>query len=243
MPRRIALYIVAGTLAVHPAMAAEVVVVRSTAAELPTGKVLDGDAPLTLAADTRVTLVTEAGKSVTLEGPFSGPPAPGGGSGGKDKVSQALSGLIARGDVETRKLGTFRNVPIANAVDAPPAGAAVGGINLLEGGNQCVIIDNPPSLRVDGVASGTFLSIASGKKKPVVVPLDPAGTPWPQGLKIVDGASYDMELSQPVNGVQKVSVRLHLIPAGLPSDAHQAASLADKMCDRQAREVLSSLAQ
>lgn len=242
MKRGFSLFLLAGALMTQPIMAAEVVVVRSTAPDLPTGKVLDGDAPIQLAAGSRVTLITESGKSVTLEGPFTGPPAPGGGGGkDKDKVSQALSGLIARGDVETRKLGTFRSVPIGNAVDAPAPAAEE--INVLDGGNQCVIQGRQPRLSVKGAAQGTFLSIASGKKPAAVVPLDGAGADWPGNLKIVDGANYDLMLSEPVKGVQKTSVRLHLIPADLPSDAHRAARMADKMCDRQARALLSTLAQ
>ncbi|EME69460.1 hypothetical protein H261_13364 [Paramagnetospirillum caucaseum] len=243
MKRGFSLFLLAGALMTQPVMAAEVVVVRSSAPDLPTGKVLDGDAPIQLAAGSRVTLVTESGKSVTLEGPFTGPPAPGGGGKDKDKdrVSQALSGLIARGDVETRKLGTFRSVPIDNAVDTPAPAAEE--INVLEGGNQCVIQGRQPRLSVKGATQGIFLSIASGKKTAAVVPLDGAGADWPDNLKIVDGANYSMALSEPVKGVQKVGLRLHLIPADLPSDAHRAARMADKMCDRQARALLSTLAQ
>ena len=64
------------------AWAQDLVVVNSTAPSLKPGQMVKSDAPIDVPAGTSVTLVSESGKILTLNGPHSGPPGMGGGGGG-----------------------------------------------------------------------------------------------------------------------------------------------------------------
>ncbi len=64
------------------AEAVELVVIRSTAPGLEPGQVVDGNKKLKLPAGVKLTLISQDGKPLTLEGPFSGIPRTGKSGGG-----------------------------------------------------------------------------------------------------------------------------------------------------------------
>ena len=62
-------------------MAAQLVVVASTAPAIKPGQIVDGAKKLEIPAGASVTLVSQAGKSMKLAGPYSGVPDSGSGGG------------------------------------------------------------------------------------------------------------------------------------------------------------------
>lgn len=69
----------------------------------------------------------------------------------------------------------------------------------------------------------------------------PAGAqtlPWPSKTTLGEGDKYLARMKG-----RRVSSKLvlHLVPEGLPTDAHRAAWMADKGCLRQARRLLARL--
>ena len=86
--------------------AANLVVLEARGGGLTTGQSIPSDKPITLKEGERVTVIGPDGKSVTLRGPFSGPPMPGGGTAADPK--QALAALVATRDARTSSVGVIR---------------------------------------------------------------------------------------------------------------------------------------
>ncbi len=88
------------------ATAANLIVLEARGGGLSAGQSIPSDKPITLKEGERVTVIGPDGKSVTLRGPFSGPPMPGGGAAADPK--QALAALVATRDARTSSVGVIR---------------------------------------------------------------------------------------------------------------------------------------
>lgn len=88
------------------ASAANLIVLEARGGGLTTGQSIASDKPITLKEGERVTVIGPDGKSVTLRGPFNGPPMAGGGAAADPK--QALAALVATRDARTSSVGVIR---------------------------------------------------------------------------------------------------------------------------------------
>ncbi len=88
------------------ALAANLVVLEARGVPLKPGQNIPHDAPITLKEGERLTVIGPNGKSLTLRGPFSGPPMPGGAATTDPK--QALAALVATRDARTSSVGVIR---------------------------------------------------------------------------------------------------------------------------------------
>jgi hypothetical protein len=88
------------------AAAANLIVLEARGGGLNAGQSIPSDKPINLKEGERVTVIGPDGKSVTLRGPFSGPPMPGGGAAADPK--QALAALVATRDARTSSVGVIR---------------------------------------------------------------------------------------------------------------------------------------
>ncbi|MEY3974223.1 MAG: hypothetical protein RIS59_584 [Pseudomonadota bacterium] len=86
--------------------AANLIVLEARGGGLAAGQSIASDKPISLKEGERVTVIGPDGKSVTLRGPFSGPPMPGGGAAADPK--QALAALVATRDARTSSVGVIR---------------------------------------------------------------------------------------------------------------------------------------
>ncbi len=99
--------------------AAELLVVRSTAPEIKVGSIVDADQVLEIPERQAVTLVSDAGKAIRLEGPFAGEPgsprAPG---DGDPALLDRLRVLLEKSD--TTSMGATRSsVHATGPADTP----------------------------------------------------------------------------------------------------------------------------
>ncbi|MBU3694860.1 MAG: hypothetical protein FGM40_08550 [Rhodocyclaceae bacterium] len=88
------------------ACAVSLVVLEARGGGLSSGQAIPSDKPITLKEGERVTVIGPDGKSVTLRGPFNGPPMPGSGAAADPKL--ALAALVATRDARTSSVGVIR---------------------------------------------------------------------------------------------------------------------------------------
>lgn len=216
-----------------PAFASDVMVVASNAPSLQAGQTVDSAAALDLAAGQRVTLIAGGGKSLTRNGPYKGavwdgaPPA--------DKAFlQSLAKLASGQGKGGTTLGATRGaVPTATPTD--PWAVDVG-----RAGDQCVASGTPVLLWRGTAEKSATLSLSGMKeegKASVDWPAGAATVPWPQDVKLEDGAVYLARMDASPTAKRLV---LRIVPGNLASDAHRAIWMGDAGCTAQARLLLAA---
>lgn len=218
-----------------PALAAQFFVAASTAPGLARGAIIDGDEPLSLPEGARVTLIAPDGKTVTLDGPFHGPPGGGAGTGDRELFA-ALSDLVSSQNASIASLGGTRGGP-ENVPEDPFA------IVLGASGSHCVPAGQPLRLWRPDTKGSSLLTIRPGSgsvQAPVEAfwPEGAATMPWPEDLAAAAGATY---LIRHDDGASLTEVVLQRVPADLPSEAHRIAWMAEHGCTRQALRLLEEL--
>ena len=224
-------------LSALPASAAEFVVVAGGAPGLMPGQVVQSGATLEIPAGASVTLVSESGKTLTLKGPHSGPAGTGGGGGGNPGpgLIKALSGLLTVSGQETASLGTMRGV------QPPPPPPDPWVVDIGRSGDHCVPAKGTVRLWRAKKDKARILSLKNLGDKSKSVTDWPAGSSalaWPAEVTLGNGARYLLRLK---GSRARRKFNLHLVPAGLPTDAHRAAWMAKKGCETQAMRLLSRL--
>ncbi|MEE8394171.1 MAG: hypothetical protein V3R66_07490 [Rhodospirillales bacterium] len=215
------------------AFAGQLVIVDSSAPDLTPGQIVDSSKILTLAEGTHLTAISEDGTVVKLKGPFSGPPGGGKGSGGGG-LTASLSKLVGGGSASTSSLGVMR----AKKSRIPPG---PWDVNVARSGNHCVKAGEKPSLwraGKDKAATITIKALGGGGKASRKWSAGDDRAAWPEGIEVRDGGQYLARISGKASAAKLI---VHVVPAGLPSDAHRAAWMADKGCSSQARALLADL--
>ena len=223
------------------AFAGQLIVIDSTTPELAPGQILDGSKPLRLAAGARVTLVAEDGQVTTLKGPFSGVPGAGPGVPAGGSLIRSLSQLITGPSSDSSVLAVTRG-------RADPADA--WAVKLARSVNVCVRAGGTLVLRKKKSRSAKILTIKAlpdGAETSVAWPAGSDRIGWPKGLALKDKGRYlariaSMKRLAGMSGrTAETTLIVRLVPAGLPSDAHRAAWMAEIGCMGQARALLAGL--
>ena len=216
------------------AMAADVVVIGSNAPLIKPGQIVTADALLEIPVGARVTLVSESGKTVTVNGPHSGPLFIAGNSSEKQSLISALSSLLSISEKEKSSVGLIR-------ANIPPTPAAPWVIDIGRSGDHCVPAGSPVKLWRARNTKARTLSLKNLADKSSSDTDWLAATRtlnWPSKVTLEDGASYFVQLKGARTGRTLV---VHLVPAELPSDAHRAVWMAEKGCVDQAKQLLARL--
>lgn len=215
------------------AWAADLVVVASSAPDIKAGRIVDSAAAMEVPAGASVTLVSQSGKAITLKGPHSDPPG-GNAAGGGGSLVASLSKMLKGGE-ETAGVGAMRSAIGAKGPADPWA------IDVARSGRHCVAAEGPVKLWRSKERRADVLSLRNVSDKSKAKADWPAGAAtieWPSGIALNDGAYY---VARRKDVLTASRLEIHLVPAGLPSDAHKAAWMAEKGCVRQARLLLSNL--
>lgn len=239
--RRFLIYLGAIIAATSSVNAKDLVVLKSNTDSIRAGQVLDGNALLNLDAGTRVSLMTEDGQPLDLQGPYRGKPSPGKKAKGGGEVVAALSGLVTRGGLENKSLGTFRVPPGEPGVPAVRPGPGADDIDPVAGEPQCARSGRLPSLWIRQQPDGASAVLHAPTGNSAAIAVVEARAAWPAGITLTDGATYRLSLASPVDGAAEASFTVRLIAAGQGADSLAAAAMAALHCDRQARSLLSSV--
>jgi hypothetical protein len=123
---------------------------------------------------------------------------------------------------------------------AAPRTAAHSVVALDSSGLRCVSTDTPIRFsRRDPSAAGTLtLAQIDGPSVHGPWPSREREIAWPEELPVRASTRYTATLS---SGEQSSEVQLFTLPAGLPSQAHAIAWMAERGCERDARRALRRL--
>ena len=237
--------IAAGMLAVAMATSAaaeDLIVIESSVPQLAVGSVVANGATVTLPAGARAVLVSAAGRSVALSGPYSGVPGSGA-AAGDSRLLTALASLVQRKGEETSSVGAVRAGGNAWRFSSVANVADVLAIDLDTGGDTCLydlktaeVVRNP----ITGGTSAIILNVQTGATGAVKWDKGAGRTAWPKSLPLEPDQTYIVE-----HPGQTASTLLTVkaLPPGGPSDLHRAAQLAAAGCEDQARLLLALVAK
>ncbi len=221
------------TLLATAGLAEEAIVTAANNTDLKPGARIDGEAPIELAAGASLTLVTLSGRTISLEGPFSGPPAPAAAAGADPRLLDAVGRLI-QGEQRTASAGDFR---------AGPGGGEVPGdwswIDPARSGPHCLPKGEPAVLWRAETEEEAALDVRGPRgREEAWWEEGQATTEWPEDVPLADGASYALRLE---GSPSTRRMTLHLLPAGEADVPTRLDQLIEAGCDRQAWLLLGSL--
>jgi hypothetical protein len=227
MRNRMLAILLPALLAAPMADAATLVVVEARGIGLKPGATLDAAKPLVLKQGQHVTLISETGSTLKLDGPYDQPPTATGGS--SVTLTNSLGALVSQRQARSGEFGTTRGTVLAALPDP-------WLVDATHGGNGCLLENRTPVFwRPD---AGQVSSL-------MVAPVDrswKAEAKWPAGANRLSittdvpmrgGETYVVSF----NGAES-AISMTLVPASLTNDAMRAAWMADKGCEAQA-EALS----
>ena len=207
----------------------KLVVVEARGINLKPGATLDSERPLVLKQGQHVTLISETGSTLKLDGPYNRPPSATG-TAGVD-FTNTLGALVTQRQARSGEFGTTRGTVLAALPDP-------WLVDATRSGNGCLLENRTPVFwRPDSGSEATLM----------VAPADrswKAQSRWPAGQ---DRISVTTDV--PMHGGQtylvnfngsEYAIAMTLVPAALANDAMRAAWMADKGCEAQAQALLKT---
>ena len=216
------------------AQASEFVVISPTVSSIGAGQVIAAGQRLVLPAKARVILVNEAGKTVSLRGPYEGKPG-GESKGGKSRFIAALASLVSTTEQDARSVGAIRAANIRTKRQAIM-------INISETGDYCLIEggrDEITRYRSEKSATITIAAVKDGSAQPPQTfpwPKDARQIAWPASLPIEDGATF---LVGQADKDTRTMLVMHRLSGDVPTDVHLVVEMGAKGCLEQATMMLA----
>ena len=212
------------------ASAAVLVVAEARGIALKPGATLDSAKPLTLKQGQHVTLISETGSTLKLDGPYDRPPAAGGGGGGVG-LNQTLAALVTQRQARAGEFGVTRGTVLADLPDP-------WVLDATHSGNVCVLEKGTPTFwRPDSKAMASL----------AVAPVDHswnAKAQWPVGQdRIAVTTDVPMRAGETYvvtfNGTES-AVTLVQVPGTLTNTEMRAGWMANRRCEQQAQALLKT---
>ena len=208
--------------------AAQFVVVEARGVALKQGAMIDAGKPLLLQQGQHVTLISDSGVTLKIDGPYNKPPATDQGSG--TGLTAALQGLATERQARLTAVGATRGVAPTQPLPGPWL------LDATHSGNACLQQGRQPVFWRPNPSAAVSLSI---------VPADQswkADANWGGGesrISVSDQVVMHGEATYYVtlNG-SKSAITINTVPASLPNDEMRAAWMAQKGCEQQAEALL-----
>jgi hypothetical protein len=208
------------------ANAAQYVVAQARGVNIAVGTVIDPTKALVLKQGQHLTLISESGQTIAIDGPYQKAPAAEHGV----ELAAALGGLITERNARTSEIGTTRGtapklpLPQPWLIDATASDSAC----LLQGQQPVLWRPEPKS------AVSVLIAPADRSWK--------AQTNWPANvtdlkLKSDLGVHGDASYFIALNGNES-AISITTVPSALPNDKMRAAWMIQKGCARQAEALL-----
>ena len=211
------------------ARAADLVVLESRGANLRPGQTIDSAKALVLKQGQHVTLISPAGMTLKLDGPYD--KAPDGDQARGAPVASTLQLLVTQRQARLGEVGTTRGAAPSTLPDPWLLDASRAGTVCLREGSPAVLWR--PEAKQEAV-----LAVAPADHSWKTEAHWPAGSDRitiPAPAVIHGGATYLVSL----NGTQS-AMKVEGVPVSLANDSVRAAWLAGKDCEAQARALLRS---
>jgi hypothetical protein len=208
------------------AHAANLIVVEARGIGIKPGTSIDSGKPLVLKQGQHVTLISESGATLSIDGPYDQPPS----AGGQGRsLGTTLAALTTEHNARTGEAGVTRGAGI-NALPDPWL------VDVTHSGNVCLEENKQPVFWRPDARSISALTVMpadhSWKSQAV----------WPAGLErlsvttdvpVHGGAAYVIDF----NG-SEYALAMNTIPASLSNDSMRAAWMVQKGCEAQAEALL-----
>jgi hypothetical protein len=209
------------------------VVVESRGIALRPGATIDGSQPITLAEGQQLVLISQAGKTLKLRGPYNEAPAAGD-EGATTDVAGALKSLVAQIKTRNDKVGLIRGAAPAAIPPEPWL------LDVTHSGNRCVREGAPIKLWRPGGRVEATLSIMPYDRSWLIRADWPAGSDAltaPKTVPFVDHASYVFRLDD-----HQSAITIMIIPTAVDNDAMRLGWMMDRGCDAQAQALIKGVA-
>jgi hypothetical protein len=209
--------------------AATLVVVEARGINLTPGATLDSERSLTLKQGQHVTLISETGSTLKLDGPYNRPPSASGTAG--VGLSNTLAALVTQRQARAGEFGTTRGTVLAALPDP-------WLVDVTHSGNGCIQENHMPVFWRPDSSTDASLSVAPADRS------WKSQTHWPAGRdRISVTTDVPMHTGQTYvitfNGTE-YGIAMTLVPAALANDDMRAAWMADKGCEAQAQALLKT---
>ncbi|HEY2008916.1 MAG TPA: hypothetical protein VGH23_08010 [Rhizomicrobium sp.] len=222
--------VLAGVLMASQAEAAVLVVAEARGIAFKPGDTLDAAKPLVLKQGQHITLVSETGATLKLDGPYDRPPTAGGGGGGVG-LNQTLNALITQRQARAGEFGITRGTVLADLPDP-------WVLDATHSGNVCVMENGTPIFWRPDASAPASLSVA---------PADHswnAKAVWPAGQdRIAVTTDVPMHAGETYvitfNGTQS-DVTMVQVPASLTNNDMKAGWMANRRCEQQAEALVKT---
>jgi hypothetical protein len=219
-----------GVLMASQADAAVLVVAEARGVALKPGDTLDSAKPLTLKQGQHVTLVSETGSTLKLDGPYDRPPTAGGGGSGVG-LNQTLAALVTQRQARAGEFGVTRGTTLADLPDP-------WVLDATHSGNVCVMENGTPIFWRPDARATASLSVS---------PADHswnAKAQWPAGQeRIAVTTDVPMRAGETYivtfNGTES-DVTVVQVPASLSNNDMKAGWMANRRCEQQAEALVKT---
>jgi len=220
-------------LSLSPAQGAMLVVAEARGVAFKPGDTLDAAKPLVLKQGQHVTLISETGSTLKLDGPYDRPPTAGGGGAGVG-LNQTLNALITQRQARAGEFGITRGTVLANLPDP-------WVLDATHSGNVCVMANGTPVFWRPDARAAASLSVA---------PADHswnARADWPAGQdRIAVTTNVPMRAGETYvvtfNGSES-DVTMVQVPASLTNNDMRAGWMANRRCEQQAEALAKTVSQ
>jgi hypothetical protein len=207
------------------AQAAQYIVVEARGVNLKVGAIVDPTKPLVLKLGQHLTLISDSGQTIKLDGPFEKAPIAARGV----QLAAAFGALASNNNGRLGEIGTTR---ATGKVDLPGPWL----LDVMHPGSECLLEGRQPVL---------WRPAADNAAEVAVMPADrswKAQTEWPRGdtqlpMKRAMGVHGDASYFVSVNG-NETAITIATVPASLANDQMRAAWMLQKGCGPQAEALL-----
>ncbi len=218
-------------LSAIPAEAGQLVVVEARGIGLAPGTTIDDSKPLVLKQGQHVSLISQSGATISLDGPYNAAPSAGGGGG--TSLGTKLAALTTESSARTGEVGTTRGAaPVAKLPDP-------WLIDASHAGTACLVEGQTPVFWRGQSASASALTVMPDDRSWKVL------TQWPAkedklavrtNIPMRGGETYFVSLDG-----NEVAIAVNTVPAALSNDQVRAAWMADKGCEAQAEALARTI--
>lgn len=211
------------------AIAAELVVISSNSPSYTPGSILDGSSETILAKGETLTLVTQQGKILKLQGPYQGKPHPVTGDS-KNSLLESLSKIVTESE-EAAALAVFRR---ANKKRGP------WSIRVNKNGTYCLVDQTSTTLWRPKPLSSSNLEIthvADDISVNVNWEEGQETLSWPANLQLEDNVLYKLSIQDQI----PTEILVRVLPSDMKLDAYRIIWMSEAGCTKQTRALLESM--
>jgi hypothetical protein len=213
-------------LAATAAQAENLIVVEARGVGIKPGSSIDSTKPLVLKQGQHVTLISQSGATLMIDGPYNKPPS----AGGQGRsVGATLAGLTTERTARTGEAGVTRGA----AASALPAAWLV---DVTHSGSVCLEENHQPVFWRPDAKSASSLTVMPSDhswKSQAVWPAGASTLKVTTDVPVHGGAAYVVKF----NG-SDYALAVSTVPASLGNDSMRAAWMLNKGCEAQAEALL-----